>query len=163
MSCFIWNMNYSSVSQKLHLRSCRRKSPRNRPSWTRFLVRWVTHLQEVGLFIGSITSRCSGKSARTHPPKGAAGRVRFPLLVSANHVTACRFSSGKDCRINYHIKTELSKWRTMSRRWIRKNYFESLLGEHGSAWCNFAPNKQENWSPVSLPVTLETHEALQNK
>ena len=49
-------------------------------------------------------------------PEEAAGRVRFPLLVSANHVTACKFSSGKDCRINYHIKKELSKWRTMSIR-----------------------------------------------
>ena len=62
--------------------------------------------------LGSITSYV----LFTHPPEGAAGRLRFPLLVSANHVTACKFSSGKNCRINYHIKTELSKWRTMSIR-----------------------------------------------
>ena len=31
--------------------------------------------------LGSIDSRCSAKSARTHPPEGAAGRVRFSLLV----------------------------------------------------------------------------------
>ena len=37
-------------------------------------------------------------SPHSSPPEGAAGRVRFPLLVSANHVTTCRFSSGKDCR-----------------------------------------------------------------
>ena len=32
MSCLIWNINYSSVNQKLNLRSCRRKSSSNRPS-----------------------------------------------------------------------------------------------------------------------------------
>ena len=31
--------------------------------------------------LGSIDSRCSAKWARTHPPEGAAGRVRFSLLV----------------------------------------------------------------------------------
>ena len=44
--------------------------------------------------IGSITSRCSGKWARTHPSEIAAGRVWFLLLVSANQVAACRISSG---------------------------------------------------------------------
>ena len=32
MSCFIWNIDYSSVSQKLNLRSCGRKSSSNWPS-----------------------------------------------------------------------------------------------------------------------------------
>ena len=32
MSCFIWNINCSSVSQKLNLSSCGRKSLSNRPS-----------------------------------------------------------------------------------------------------------------------------------
>ena len=32
MSCFIWNINCSSVSQKLNLNSCGRKSLSNRPS-----------------------------------------------------------------------------------------------------------------------------------
>ena len=59
--------------------------------------------------LGSITSHCSGKWARTHLPKGQTGRVRFPLLVSsANHVTACRLSSGKDCLINYSITSNKS-------------------------------------------------------
>ena len=33
MSYFICNIDYSSVSQKLNLTSCGRKSPSNRPSW----------------------------------------------------------------------------------------------------------------------------------
>ena len=65
---------------------------------------------------GSITSTVQENEPALTPPEEAAGQVRFPLLVSANHVTACKFSSGKDCRINCHIKTELSKWRTMSIR-----------------------------------------------
>ena len=38
-----------------------------------------------------------GKMSPHSSPERAAGRVRFPLLVLANHVTACRFSYGKDC------------------------------------------------------------------
>ena len=40
--------------------------------------RWNSNSRDV---VGSITSRCSGKWARTHPSERAAGRVRFPLLV----------------------------------------------------------------------------------
>ena len=38
MSFFIWNIKYCSVSQKLNLRSCGRKSPSNRPSWNTLLA-----------------------------------------------------------------------------------------------------------------------------
>ena len=39
----------------------------------------------------------------------------------------------------------------------RKTISKVILGGYGSAWCNFEPNKQKNWKPVSLPVTSETH------
>ena len=53
-----------------------------------------------------------GKMSPHSSPERAAGRVRFPLLVSANHVTACRFSYGKDCGRNYHIKNWPIAWRS---------------------------------------------------
>ena len=45
------------------------------------------------LILGSITSRCSGKEPALFP-EGTAGRVRIPLLVLANQLTARRFLSG---------------------------------------------------------------------
>ena len=53
-----------------------------------------------------------GKMSPHSFPERAAGRVRFPLLVSANDVTACRFSYGKDCGRNYHIKNWPIAWRS---------------------------------------------------
>ena len=62
-----------------------------------------------------------GKMSPHSSHERVAGRVRFPLLVWANHVTACRFSSGKVCRRNYHIKTESpSLIHRMARRFRRR-------------------------------------------
>ena len=57
--------------------------------------------------IASISSRCSGKRARTHPPKERLDACYFlcwfkPILLPpADFIFVC-----KDCHRNYHIKTE---------------------------------------------------------
>ena len=78
-----------------------------------------------------------GKMSPHSSPEWAAARVRFPLLVYANHVTACRFSSGKDCRRNYHIKTESPSFpasliHRMARRFQRCGDIGEILESEGT-------------------------------
>ena len=86
--------------------------------------------------LGSIDSRCSAKWARTHPPEGAAGRVRFSLLVhyrQGQRVTrpAVSVRGGSNTRPRRRRKSSLldvlhGLLLLLIRRWAFKSVFYVL-------------------------------------
>ena len=83
-----------------------------------------------------------GKQHRTHSPWAkitwrtySGGSIKCPHGME--------FLSDNACRINYHIKTEFTKWRTMSRKWIWYS-------------CKFL-------SPLNVKIWKILNETLQNQ
>ena len=72
-----------------------------------------------------------GKQHRPHSPWAKiTWRTYWGGSIKCPH--GMEFLSDNDCRINYHIKTELTKWRTMLGKWIwpSRKFLESFKPEN---------------------------------
>ena len=88
MSCFIWNVKYCSVSQKLNLRSCGRKSPSNRPSWKnwRQFMNFSAVQPHLPLLGAQFFRHPPDKSSLSSPPDGLSPPKRPLCIVEGNQL-----------------------------------------------------------------------------